>query len=188
MKLSSPMARMGLSAVVLALTGMGMRGETHFVGVDDSGFSPAEQSIAVGDTVVWVNNDEFFPHTTTSDLLVTDPDYWNGALFDFEDTFQKTFNNPGTFYYHDAASTSTGSIIVGPAMAPNIVLGAARVSGGQFLFEATGLTVGKTHLLQASTNLISWSAISTNVAVAGTNSFTNAVTAGRWFYQVVEVQ
>jgi len=179
---------MGLSAVLMALTGMGMRGETHFVGVDDSGFSPAEQFIAVGDTVVWVNNDEFFPHTTTSDLLVTDPDYWNGVLFDFEDTFQKSFNTPGTFDYHDAASTSTGSIIVSPAMAPNIVLGAARLSGGQFLFEATGLTVGKTHVLQASTNLISWSAVSTNVAVADTHSFTNALTTGRWFYQVVELQ
>ena len=48
---------------------------THYVTVNGSSFSPATLTIEPGDTVVWDNVDDLFPHTTTSDLSMFDPNY-----------------------------------------------------------------------------------------------------------------
>lgn len=159
----------------------------YYVGVDDSGFSPATQTIEVGDTVIWVNNDEFFPHTTTSDLNFFDPDYWNGTMASQDDTFSWTFNSVGTFDYYDQVDNNLGTIIVNsPSVTPAITLVSPRVENGQFLFEATGLTAGKSSVLLSSTNLTSWTAIQTNVADGSSLTFTNTTSLGQCFFQVVE--
>ena len=94
---------------------------THFIFVDESGFSSISLPINAGDTVTWINNDEFFSHTTTSDLSILDPDYWNAFLIDYLDSFSKTFNRSGTFTYHDALDIGTGIITVSGANEPPTV-------------------------------------------------------------------
>jgi len=159
---------------------------THSVTVDGSGFSPSSLSIEVGDTVVWENVDEDFPHTTTCTLQPTDPDYWIGYLIDLGDTYSKTFNNTGTFDYTDQLDIGTGTITVTPVVTPTINLESPRIENSQFLFEATGLTVGKTNVLLASTNFTTWIPASTNVANTTSITFTNAV-LGQCFFRVLEL-
>ena len=161
--------------------------ETHYVTVDDSGFSPSVLNINVGDTVVWVNNDEFFPHTTTSDLDFLDPDYWHYLFSDYEEEFPKTFNNPGTFTYYDQSEDNTGTIIVNAVSTPEISLESPRVESGLFLFDVTGLTVGKTNVVEVSTNLLQWIPASTNVATASSLTITNAAVGGVKRFRVVEL-
>ena len=177
------------TAVVLVCATALMQGETHYVFVDDSGFSPSDLTIQVGDTVQWENVDEFdFPHTTTSTLTLLDPDHWDGYLPGTGDTFAKTFNNPGEFHYYDKVDVGVGMITVTSVAAPTITLAAPRVEAGLFLFEATGLTPGKTNVLLASTHLTTWTAVSTNLSDSATVTFTNAVTSGWSYYRVMELE
>ncbi|HEY5042383.1 MAG TPA: hypothetical protein VIK53_10305 [Verrucomicrobiae bacterium] len=160
---------------------------TYNITVNGSLFSPATQTINTGDTVVWQNADDLFSHTTTSDLSPSNPNYWNGLLVNFGDTFSHTFNNVGTFTYHDQSDTGTGSITVILPAPPMILLAAPRLNGTQFVFDATGLTVSKTNVLQASTNLTSWVAITTNVAATSSLTFTNATALPRRFFRLIEL-
>lgn len=159
---------------------------THFVGVSDFGFFPVTLNINAGDTVVWINDDEDFPHTTTSNLGVLNPDYWNAVLVDFEDTFARTFNNPGTFTYRDQSGPGTGTIVVAEVSepTPEIVLESPRIVDGQFLFEATGLAVGKENVLEFSTNLVDWTAMSTNLADNTSMTLTNVISPGGRVFRV----
>lgn len=161
---------------------------TFSVSVDDTGFSPATLSINVGDTVIWVSNDESgILYTTTSDLQVTDPDHWYGTLDFFGDTYTKTFNNPGTFTYRDDVDpNNTGTIIVTGPQA--IVLQVPRIVGSQFLFDVSGLTPGQTNVVQSSTNLVQWSAVSTNIAAASSLTITNTLNPGMKLFRVVELE
>lgn len=255
------------------------RATTHFVSVDGSGFSPANLSIAVGDTVVWVNNDELFSHSATSDLSPLNADYWNALLLDYQDTFAKTFNNAGTFTYRDQLDVGTGSITVsgsanqppevsitnpapyaifaapamftveisvqdldGPGIAAveflvdgvsqgfvfaepfafavtnlaagehtmtaiaadglgaqasdsilitvnpaKVLLCNPRIAGGFFLFEATGLTVGKSIVVQTSTDLSQWDSRSTNTAASAAITITNTISPGHQFHRVIQL-
>src|ERR1035437_8261808 len=83
--------------------------------------------------------------------------------------------------------TSTNSIMITVSSGTSVTLIAPRISAGQFLFDVTGLTVGKTNIMQASTNLISWTAIKTNVADNTAMTFTNATTLPRRFFRLVEL-
>src|SRR6266516_393412 len=279
MRKSFPELTLSLIAALLALVGLRLDGATYQVAVDDSGVSPATLTIDVGDTVVWVNLDDTFSHTTTSDLPVTNPNYWNGLLVDFFDTCAQQFNSVGRFTYHDQLDIGTGTIIVSgtntppsvnltsplpdaafsaPATftleasasdpdaggsvvdveffvgdtsvgvdfdspysvtvselaagtynlsaiatdnlgaqstnsirirvsGPAIGLAAPRMARGQFLFDATGLTVGRTNVLQTSTDLASWTSIETNLAAGSFTTFTNAPSAERRFYRLLEL-
>src|ERR1044071_5788990 len=95
----SPQVNLPVIAGLLAMAGLQLPAANYFVSVDDSGFSPATQTISVGDTVLWVNLDGSASHSTTSDLPVTDPNYWSGLMLDFLDTFSQQFNSVGTFSY-----------------------------------------------------------------------------------------
>jgi len=250
----------------------------HYVTVDDSGFDPGTLPINVGDTVVWLNFDDSFSHTTTSDLPVLDPNYWNGFLFDFLDTFSKTFNTVGMFTYRDQLDIGVGVIVVGAGNVPpsvtitnpsadavftspatfaieasasdpdgggvafveffvdgnslgidltepysasatdlapgshsltaiatdnlgaqgtnsvsitvnpgNVSLRNPRLVGGAFLFDVTGLAADKTNLVQASANLTQWTPIRTNSGPDSSMTVTNARTAARLFYRVVQL-
>ena len=73
---------------------------------------------------------------------------------------------------------------------PSITLTAPRIVAGSFQFNASGLTIGKTNVLQVSTNLASaasWVPLATNVAAATTMSFTNAATASRRFFRLFQL-
>lgn len=162
---------------------------TYYVGVDAQGFSPSFLTILQGDEVIWVNVDEDdFPHTTTSTLPVLNPDYWSGSLFGQFDSFAKTFSNIGTFNYYDQADIGTGSITVVAPSSTSITLELPRLESGLFLFEASGLTPGNFHVLQASTNLTTWISLSTNVATSSTMTFTNNLTEAHRFFRVYEIQ
>jgi plastocyanin len=178
-----------LFVALLISVGLPMQAETHHVTVDGSGFAPASLPVQVGDTVVWENVDDWdFSHTTTSTLGMFDPNYWNGYLVSLGDTFARTFNNEGAFDYIDQLGDGTGTITVSPAVVtPVIKLESPRMAGGQFLFEATGLTTGKTNVLLSSTNLTTWLPVSTNAAASGSITFSNATVLGRGCYRVVEL-
>lgn len=83
--------------------------------------------------------------------------------------------------------TSTNTIMITVSSGTSVTLIAPRISTGQFLFDVTGLTVGKTNIMQASTNLFSWTAIKTNVADNTLMTFTNATALPRRFFRLVEL-
>jgi hypothetical protein len=89
--------------------------------------------------------------------------------------------------YSYATATNTISItIVEPGP---ITLTGSALAGGNFRFEASGLVVGKTNVLQSSTNLtspLSWVSISTNVAAGSMASFTNTLSVGPHFFRVIQ--
>lgn len=158
----------------------------HNVSVNESSFSPALLTIEAGETVSWENVDPFFPHSTISDLPFGNVNYWSGLLVGEGDTFDLVFNNVGTFTYHDDYGNGLGSIIVTAPASAGIVLVTPRTVGNQFYFDATGLTVGKTNVLSASTNLTSWVAIKTNVANTVSMIFTNPVTLPNHYFRLQE--
>lgn len=103
------------------------------------------------------------------------------------DTFERTFNNVGSFSYFDKLGPGAGIIAVNPGVVAEIQLASPRRVGGQFLFEATGLTEGKTVLVLASPHLEGWEPVSTNVVIGSSMTFTNAVGPGWHFYRVVQL-
>lgn len=174
-------------AVALLFTATQLQSATYFVSVDGSGFSPSSLNINTGDTVVWTNEDPDFSHTTTSTLSIFNVNYWNYLLVGYQDTASKTFNNVGTFNYFDQLDIGTGSVTVStPAPPPVITLENLRVQTGKFLFDGTGVTPGRTNVMQVSTNLVQWNPVSTNIAVTSSMTFTNAVTTGPHFFRVYE--
>ena len=161
--------------------------DTFFIYVNASGFSPDSQTIARYDTVTWVNDDDTDDfHTTTSTLPFINFNYWEGILSFYLDTFSQKFNNAGTYTYYDRYGIGTGTIIVNAAAAP-ILLESPRVVGGQFEFDVTGLTTGRTNVLQFSTSLTSWTALQTNVASGSSNTLSVAVQPGARFYQLFQL-
>ncbi len=174
-------------AGLLLASGLQIQAATHYVGVSDAGFSPATLPIATGDTVVWVNYDETFPHTTTSDLSFFDPNYWDGVLVSEFDTFSRTFNNAGSFMYYDQLGPGRGTITVGVPVPTLIVLESPRIESDSLVFEATGLTPGQSNVLQSSTNLSSWTSLSTNLALTSSMTFTNPANSDRRYFRLFQM-
>ena len=104
-----------LAALVLSVA-LPAEAATYNVAVNGSHFSPATLPIEVGDTVVWENTDAFFSHSTISDLPSSDPNYWNGWLFDEGDTFSFTFN-------HVTGDNGNDSIYAGGSSVSTVILG-----------------------------------------------------------------
>ncbi len=82
---------------------------------------------------------------------------------------------------------ATNSITITVGSGAVISLNTPRVAGNRFVFEVTGLSVGKTNILQTSTYLSSWSGIRTNVASASSTSVTNITGPGPHFYRVIQL-
>jgi hypothetical protein len=80
----------------------------------------------------------------------------------------------------NAISVTVGTI--GP-----VTLSAPRLSEGQFLFDVSGLKVGKTNILQSSTNLASWTGLATNVADSDSMTVTNSTGLGRRYFRVLQL-
>jgi plastocyanin len=80
---------------------------TETVDIIDFEFVPQEQTINVGDTIMWTNSGSF-DHTTTSDTAV-----WDSGNMSPGDDFSFTFNTPGVYTYHcEIHPTMTGTITV----------------------------------------------------------------------------
>lgn len=85
--------------------------------------------------------------------------------------------------YDNGGGSATNSITIHV----QIILSGVKVTAGQFLFTATGLTVGKTNIVEVSTNLVpsaNWSGIGTNLATSTSASFTNAVSGKSRFFRL----
>jgi len=80
----------------------------------------------------------------------------------------------------------TIAITVVAAPPTPIRLGSARRVGGQFIFDVTGLMVGRTNVVECCTNLSvgTWFPVATNIATSTSTSVTNAVTAMPRFYRI----
>lgn len=174
-----------IAAALLCFCFPGSVAAQQVVTVDASGFVPDPLVIDVGDSVMWLNLDMAGPHSTTSDKPAGDPDHWNVSL-DYFEFYTRSFVRPGVFPYHDSVSGSMGTIIVTAPVVPR--LEAPTLADGQFIFQVTGLTVGKTNVLQSSTNLTSWIPIQTNTAATSSMTFSNVTSTGRRFYRLVETR
>lgn len=84
-----------------------------------------------------------------------------------------------------AQATNAITITVGGGAAVNLI--SPRMAGDQFLFDVTGLTSGKTNVLQTSTNLISWMSAKTNIAASAFMTVTNAPAPGPRFYRILQL-
>jgi hypothetical protein len=64
-----------------------------------------------------------------------------------------------------------------------------KIENNQFIFSVSGLTPGSTNIIQACAdlNLANWVSVVTNVANAGTATFTNTATASRQFYRLKQL-
>lgn len=91
---------------------------------DNLRFEPAEQTVPLGSTVVWVNSSSV-QHTSTDDpskaadkshaVLPPGAQAWDSGNIDPGKSFQHVFNVPGTYHYfcmpHEAAGM-LGTIVV----------------------------------------------------------------------------
>ena len=90
-----------------------------------------------------------------------------------------------------ATATSLGDLFRDDPVSWNnlrLMAGAAQTNG-QFRFTLTGLTLGKTNVVKASTNLSNWVLLRTNIATSNTMDFTDPA-AGNFiqrFYQMLEL-
>ena len=83
---------------------------------------------------------------------------------------------------------NSDSINITVNSAPTIDLVNPRLAGHQFLFDVTGLTVGKTNVVLYGTNLATefWTATATNTATTTSRTVTNALAAGPRFYRLYQ--
>jgi hypothetical protein len=117
----------------------------------------------------------------------------NSITDDLEAPFSASVTNLGagtytliaiaTDYYYATATNAITLTVVNPTP---IRLSAPRLSANQFLFDVTGLMIGKTNLLQTSSDLKTWTPVKTNVATSVSATVTNTVIAGPRSYRVVQ--
>ena len=89
---------------------VGASGSPTEVTIEDFAFAPKKSAVSVGDTITWTNADDIL-HTVTSGVgqkqgvpgVTKDKDAKPDGRFDqemeFEDTFEFTFDEAGTFKY-----------------------------------------------------------------------------------------
>lgn len=139
-------------------------------------FSPDYLEVHVGDTVTWVNQDSFDSHDSSSL-----GGYWYSGVLDYNQTFSIVPSFTGTFPYEDTtwgALGMTGTIVVTTAASPPPVLQApVRLPNGSFQCLVSNLVVGTTNIVQASTNCVNWSNVSTNVAIDYSFQFVDVTSA-----------
>lgn len=108
----------------------------------------------------YVSDVQFFIGTSASTNFIAD-------VFAVPYTAPVTSLGVGTYTLIVVATDSRGAqatnSITITVSSVSINLTAPRISAGQFLFNVTGLTVGKTNVLQTSTNLLSWKPTQTNL-------------------------
>ena len=142
-------------------------------------FSPQSLQIQQGDTVTWINKDQFDYHNSVSlDSL------WDTGDLDYNETASVQFPNPGSFNYVDIFYYSvgmTGTIVVqGGTPGPTLPGLTAPLRGpGGFSFTVTNAVIGQTNIIEASTNLLNWTGLQTNFVSSPTYDFTDTDVTGR---------
>ena len=130
--------RAALLFSVLCISKVPLKAADHFIDVYPNGFFPNYLVIAPGDSVFWINEDDF-PHSVTSTANLWQPGY----LFDYQDFFGLTFNVQGTYSYYCAFDGFTGTVVVsGTTAPPNDQCSAAVVMTAGTLYTAN--TAGAT--------------------------------------------
>ena len=177
------LTRTGVAALMLSALCMGPAVQAADYTVEmtsDWTFSPAYLEIEVGDTVTWVNHDwTYYMHDTVC------PGYWNSGPVDVEESVWLMFPFTGTFNYRDSyfyIVGMTGTIVVKPATpplpAPAMLMDPLVLPDGRFQCTVSNLVPGKTYIMEASTNLVNWTPIATNVAASSTESYVDNGAAG----------
>lgn len=115
----------------------------------------------------------------------------------FTAPFTTTVTNlrPGTnvlsaIAYDNLGASATNQISI-YVQIPGIMLRGPRLTAGAYQFDVSGLTSGRTNILQVSTNLASsagWVSLATNVAHATTMSFTNKPESSRDFFRLLQLR
>jgi hypothetical protein len=146
------------------------------------GFDPPVVQIMAYEAVFWTNLDPF-----TLDTRVT---FDGGFSFLLENltTQGVVFEEPGVYEYWDDGAENLGTVIVLEPPPTGILLEFPRFEGNQFVFDVSGLSFGKTNVVQVSTNLVAWVSVSTNENLSATMSFTNNATLPVSFYRVIELE
>lgn len=92
--------------------------------------------------------------------------------------------------FDNAGASATNSITITVSVSQQPAMSAPQILAGQIVFNASGLTVGKTNVLLTATDLpaarANWLGLATNVASATTMSFTNARKA-RSFFRLIQL-
>ena len=64
----------------------------------------------------------------------------------------------------------------------------ARPASNRFQFDLTGVTIGKTNILYASTDMQSWLPINTNLPSTTVTNLADLTATNRWrFYRVMQM-
>ena len=119
--------------------------------------------------------------------------YLNGATY-LPFTVPVSNLGPGTYVltaiavdYGEAATTNSITITVRP---PALLLSNARKAGSDFVFDVSGVTAGKSVVLEAMSTLADsagWVPLLTNVAAASSISLTNPITPGAAFFRACQL-
>jgi len=121
------------------------------VNISNFAFDPPSPTIAVGDTVTWMNSD-LSAHTATSGQPGVSDGKFNSGTLAQDQMFSHTFTDAGTFPYYCVFHTyMTGTITVqgaggqGPTVdITNPANGAAIANPGNVLIEATASSTSST--------------------------------------------
>lgn len=168
------------ATVWLALTSPAADHTVHMTAV--YAFSPSDLEVEAGDTVTWINDDDTFSHDATSTTGL-----WATGSVDFESSATLLFNTPGIYPYRDSVWYPSGMIgtitvnAVNVPPPPALIILPAALANGSFRFTITNLTAGKTNIIEASTNLLQWTARATNIPAGSVLNFTNAPSGYRFF-------
>jgi len=80
------------------------------VGIKNYKFTPDTITVSAGTTVQWINLDSI-PHTVTEKTKA-----WRSAALDTNDTYNRTFDQPGTYdYFCSLHPMMVAKVIVTPA-------------------------------------------------------------------------
>jgi plastocyanin len=157
----------------------------YTVYMTEYGFDPAYQEIQPGDTIRWVNIDGWGDsHSTASTQGL-----WNSGEVPYGYYVDLSFPYAGTYPYRDQYTGDTGTIVVmapAPPPPPRLI-SPVHLANGTFQCIVTNLLIGKTSIVQASTNLVNWSGVYTNVASDYSYPYTDTGAApfGRRFYRAL---
>jgi len=150
--------------------------------------NPATNAVLTAPATFLFGVDAFDPDTDG----LSDVEFYVGTnLVDdvFSSPFTTTVTNlsAGTYSltaiaYDNAGATTTNSITI---YVEGISLSIPKMVAGQVQFNASGLTIGKTNVLQTSTSLSgtagTWVPLVTNIATASIISFTNSTSHAGFF-------
>jgi hypothetical protein len=138
----------------------------------------------------------------TADDAISDVEFFLGTsdgTNSIEDVYSAPYTtgftnlDAGTYTLIAVARDSRGAtaadaitITVTSAAGP-ISLSSPRMDTGKFLFDVTGLTAGKTNIVEVSADLMSWTPATTNLAASAAMTVTNDATDARQFYRVLQL-